>query len=154
MANDRIKKLKYAFGHHRKVDVFYITSDDQMFRRKTDADNHAKTLEDKGVDKAERKDYLNAPTKEEIQAAAEKEADEYRESLFAKHEQLFGKLPAVNAKNETIEKKITEHEAKLKEESKGAEGEKYIVTAQDLKDNPELVEQGVKEGDEITLPGE
>lgn len=29
---------------------------------------------------------------------------------------------------------------------------KKIVTEQDLKDNPDLVKQGIKEGDEIEIP--
>lgn len=152
MANDRNKKLKYAFGHHRKVDTFYVTSDDQIFSLESDAKNHAKSLEDKSVESYQRKDVLGGISEEEKKAQEAAAADDHREALFAKHEELFGKLPAPNAKNETIEKKIAEYEVKLKEEE--AEGEKHIVTAEDLKNNPDLAEQGVKEGDEITLPAE
>lgn len=151
MKKDRKIKLEYAFGHHRKVDVFYVTSDDQIFTLESDARNHAKSLDKKEVESYRRNEILGGPSdkeKEELQQAAE---DDHREFLFERHEELFGKLPAKNAKNETIEKKIADHEHKLAEEE---ETEKHIVTEEDLKNNPDLVDQGVKVGDEIGIPKE
>lgn len=56
--NTRERKLQLIFGSHPKVDVFYVTSDDQAFYHENDADNHAKTLGNKSVLKAERRNYL------------------------------------------------------------------------------------------------
>jgi len=76
--NTRERKLQLIFGSHPKVDVFYVTSDDQAFFHQNDADNHAKTLSDKRVDKAERRDYIRGKAKgvqvAEAADAAEKAA--------------------------------------------------------------------------------
>jgi len=43
------QKLKRLFTTHPSVNKFYLTSDGQAFFKENDADNHAKSLEDKEV---------------------------------------------------------------------------------------------------------
>lgn len=46
----RAEKVKILFAQNPSVKSFHMTSDDQAFLQKNDAQNHAKTLEDKKVD--------------------------------------------------------------------------------------------------------
>src|SRR5690606_27484759 len=79
--NTRERKLQLIFGSHPKVDVFFVTSDDQAFYHENDADNHAKTLGDKKVLKAERRNYLPGKIGAE---AATKSSDEAKDKVKPK----------------------------------------------------------------------
>lgn len=58
--NTRERKLQLAFGAHPKADAFYVTSDHHAFFNEQDAKAHAIKLEDKEVERAERRDYVKA----------------------------------------------------------------------------------------------
>lgn len=115
--NSRERKLKYAFGANKKVELLYVTSDDQMFTNKSDAVNHSRSLEDQTVESAERRKYVGGPSEAEVAAAAAAEAEAERDELIAEFVELFGKEPAVSAKNEDIRAKIDEELKRLKTEA-------------------------------------
>ena len=115
--NTRAERLKYAFGAHPSVKEFHVTSDDQMFVEANNAANHAKTLENKDVEVAKRSDYV----KSTAPSAPENQLDLEREALKAKHKELFGKDPAPNFNLDKLKKKITDEEAKLKQEAASAD---------------------------------
>jgi len=108
MENTREQKLKYAFGAHLSVKEFHVTSDDQMFLGASDANNHAKSLDDKDVVVEKRSDYV----KSAVAPAPDNQLDLEREALIAKHQELFGQKPAKNAGIGTLQKKIDEEIAR------------------------------------------
>jgi len=111
--NTREQRLKYAFAAHMGVMLFFVTSDDQMFVQKCDAENHASTLENKDIDEANRKNYVTSPAI----AVPDNQLDLERESLVIRHQELFdGKKPAKNAAIETIKAKIKAEEERLADE--------------------------------------
>lgn len=124
--NTRERKLQLIFGSHPKVDVFYVTSDDQAFYHENDADNHAKTLANKSVLKAERRNYLlgKAGAEAEVQSGDEAKDADSRKALAALHKELFGKAPAKNAKLETIKAKVEAEQARLAAAADDAESGK------------------------------
>lgn len=108
MENTREQKIKYAFGAHPTVKEFHVTSDDQMFLGSSDANNHAKSLDDKDVVVEKRSDYV----KSAVAPAPDNQLDLEREALIVKHQELFGQKPAKNAGIGTLQKKIDEEVAR------------------------------------------
>lgn len=113
MENTREQKLKYAFGAHSSVKEFHVTSDDQMFLGASDANNHAKSLDDKDVVVEKRSDYV----KSAVAPAPDNQLDLEREALIVKHQELFGQKPAKNAGIGTLQKKIDEEIARREEQA-------------------------------------
>ena len=86
------------------------------------------------------------PTKEEIISLIKDqiEVKEYQVKLQELNEKL--------AKSKAGELQALQFIATLTNPQSGPEGEEHTVTQEDLDNNPELVEQGFKVGDEVLVP--
>lgn len=118
--NTRERKLKYIFAQNPNDKELHVTSDDQAFRNRSDAVNHAKTLQDKDVKLEKREDYVKPLSVNDEKASepvtdAKSEAKKERDALFARHEELFKQKPAANASTEKLKSKIEAEEARLAE---------------------------------------
>lgn len=109
MENTREQKLKYGFGAHPSVKEFHVTSDDQMFLNAGDANNHAKSLEDKEVKVEKRSDYV----KNKLDNAPDNQLDLEKEALRERHKELFGNYPNANAGLAKLKEKIKDEEDRM-----------------------------------------
>jgi len=149
----------FADKKNANSNSLYVTSDGNMFRAEHYADDWKKSLTDKEVEVYRRDPIkVDISTDESVDNAGHSSTetskgseDAVREELVKQYIELFDTRPAHNIGLEKLQDKIT---AKRIELEKEAEIAKHIVTEDDLKNNPDLVEEGVKAGDEITLPNE
>jgi len=107
--HSREEVTKHLFANYPNEAGFHLTSDNQAFTEKhrSDAINHAKTLEDKTVDWVKN-------TKAKVEPENTEEVNE-RAQLFARHKELFGAEPAKNIGTDKLKAKITEKENLSKE---------------------------------------
>lgn len=160
------QKAKEFFADKKNANIksVHFTSDGNMFRADHYAENWAKELKDKAIVTIKRESKVQAIIDQVIAekfgddstttAATLTEEDE-RAALIKRYIELFDTRPksAHNIGLDKLRAQIAEKEAELeKNGDPDADGEKHIVTEEDLQNNPDLVEQGVKVGDEITLP--
>lgn len=107
MKTDRI------FKQNPDLKEYHKTSDGQAFYTADAARSHAKTLADKTVTHVVRSEE---PQPEPKPTAPEKTLPG-RDELIARYTELYGKAPAKNAKDETIQARIEEKENELKAEA-------------------------------------
>jgi len=139
-----LEKAKQVFGLYPASKEWHFTADGQAFSEKSNAANHAKSLEVKEtvlitkamvaagtievpsnpepvkVEGGAKNEFqkLGAKSEAGLDSAAE-EAE--KAALAAKHEELAGKKPAANIKLDTLKAKVQElEEAKTAEDAKAA----------------------------------
>lgn len=102
-------KQDSIFERNPELTEYFKTSDGQAFYTESSANLHARSLNDKNVEHVIKE-----------QEAEEEEVDDetknYRTILEERYTELFGKAPAHNAADKTLEKRIAEKEAELAEE--------------------------------------
>lgn len=108
------------FAAHKNLQEVYVTSDGQGFTDGNKADDHAKILNDKDVQKFKRgfeATYQDAEDGEpsEIQKVVDLEDEKLRAQLLADYENLYGKKSPSNLS--TAE--LTAEVAKKRDEAKG-----------------------------------
>lgn len=120
------------FKNHPDLDEVFLTSDGQGFKEINKACSHASNLKDQEVKRFERhplrplkeepedelelelepepEDEPEAELEPEPEAELDSDGDDvdYRAGLEAKYEELYGKKPVANMKDETLEKRIAE----------------------------------------------
>lgn len=100
------------------IDEYFKTSDGQAFYHEANAKMHAKRLKDKKVDRITKTNELKS--EESVKPKLDAVIDNYREELITKYKSLFGKEPARNIKNETLELRISEKLAESEKENQQA----------------------------------
>jgi|GEM_PF-1613603 len=164
------ENVKDFFAKNKGVDRVYITSDGQLFRAEHYANNWAASLKDRTVSVENRslKERLDRiiDTSKATKGSTEGTEDstggqddatgstgdgaaDERAELVKEYIELFDTKPAHNIGLDKLKAKIDEKKTEL-----AATATKHIVTEEDLKNNPDLVEKGFKVGDEIELPKE
>lgn len=68
-------ELAILFNSYPDTDTFHITSDGFAFPEKHNAESHAKTLEDKGIETLQRDAVISAEDEEKAKAAEKAAAD-------------------------------------------------------------------------------
>lgn len=158
------EKAEAFLAENKNVNIVYFTSDGQMFRAEHYANSWAASLKDREIDVHIRSsnnilDKFNDKLKTESAASLEDAGstgngdsnsdatsdDDERKALEKEHIELFDTKPAYNIGLDKLKAKIAEKKAEL-------EAESHIVTGEDLTNNPELTEAGIKAGDEVGLP--
>lgn len=158
--NSRERIIQLVFGSYPEAKQFHFTSDNQAFSEASDAKNHATTLEDKEVETIKRSDMKKSADKGAEDTSGNKDGKESkaasvdeRAALVEEYEILTGKKAAHNIGIPKLKAAIEKAKAALKEQEP-AEPIKKILTQDDLDANPDLVEQGLKVGDEVGIPVE
>ena len=136
---DLQKTIVDLFATHPKVDVFYMTSDQQFFEQKANADFHASKLVKKGVAEVTR--GISEQLQEAITASNANVAHPEISTILTT-EQLAAKANEDQLAQDALTKEIGGAAAAIKK----------IVTQEDLDANPELIEDGVQVGDTIEIP--
>ncbi|WP_437918441.1 hypothetical protein [Sphingobacterium sp. LRF_L2] len=159
-------KAFFADKKNAGINVVHFTSDGNMFRLFHYAESWARGLKDQSITPINRNSKVQEIIDKIISDISDEESstdsggksaseDDERASLINRYIELFDTKPksAHNIGLDKLRAQIAEKEAELeKDGDPDADGEKHIVTEEDLQNNPDLVEQGVKVGDEITLP--
>lgn len=110
MKTDRI------FKQNPDLKEYHKTSDGQAFYTADAARNHAKTLADKRVAHVVRIEETQ-PQPEPVKHTSPEKTLPGRDELIDRYTELYGKAPAKNAKDETIQARIEEKEKELKAEA-------------------------------------
>jgi hypothetical protein len=114
----RAEKVKILFAQNPSVKSFHMTSDDQAFLQKNDAQNHAKTLEDKKVDEVFKNSSLMDEGSLEItDAGLQKMANaagltDEAGNLVPSDETVNVEKPAAAAKKDAVKKAAAKPAAK------------------------------------------
>ena len=159
-------KAFFANPKNNNKNTCYITSDGNVFSADHYAQDWKKKLKDRTVEVYHRhgsaskiverlKEVLSGGNIEPVLGNGSSEAD--RDALVKEYIELFDTKPHHNLGLEKLQAAIADKKselAKTENPSENQDDKKHIVAEDDLLNNPELVEQGVKVGDEITLPNE
>lgn len=108
-------KTDKIFKQNPELSEYFQTSDGQAFYTAEAARMHAKSLADKSVKhvvKGAGAEETEKNPAEPKKPAAEEPTE--REALIARYTELYGKAPAKNAKDETLQARIEEKETELK----------------------------------------